>query len=129
MSPESFSLEYWSSRRYQDSHELSLDSQLSRICSLSKVSAPTRLTWRILAALPSLTSMVTSTRLRSSGLTVGVIWTLYLPRLLYWRVSSWVTRARARRSERSEERRVGKECGRAWLPSGLKAKDADNRCA
>ena len=49
--------------------------------------------------MPSLTVMVTSTRLRSRRDTVGVISTLYLPRLLYWRVSSWVTRSRARRSK------------------------------
>src|SRR3546814_12091790 len=53
--------------------------------------------WRILAALPSLIVRVTSTRLRSSLLTEGEISTLYLPRLLYWRVSSWVTRSGLRR--------------------------------
>ena len=105
MSPESFSREYWSSRRYHDSQLPSRDSQVSRISSLLKLSVPTRLTWRILAALPSLTSMVTSTRLRSSWATEGVICTLYLPRLLYWRTSSWVTRSRARRSKVSPSAR------------------------
>ncbi|MNV56689.1 hypothetical protein D3C71_1489890 [compost metagenome] len=62
-------------------------------------SVPTRLTCWILAALPSLIAMVMSTRLRSSGLTVGVMSTLYLPRSLYWRRSSWVTRSRLRRSK------------------------------
>src|SRR3546814_15500511 len=52
---------------------------------------------RSLAALPSLIVRVPSTRLRSSLLTEGEISTLYLPRLLYWRVSSWVTRSRLRR--------------------------------
>ena len=99
MSPESFSREYWSSRRYHDIQLCSLDSQFSRMFSVSNFSLPTRLTWRILAALPSLMVMVTSTRLRSSGLTTGVIDTLYLPRLLYWRTSSWVTRSRLRRSK------------------------------
>ena len=105
MSPDSFSFEYWSSRRYHDSQLLSLDSQLSRMSSFSNFSTPTRLTWRILAALPSFTAMVTSTRLRSSWATVGLISTLYLPRLLYWRVSSWVTRSRARRSKVSPSAR------------------------
>ena len=99
MSPDSFSLEYWSSRRYQDSQLVSLDSQFSSRSSVSNFSAPTTLTCLILAALPSFTAMVTSTRLRSSALTVGVISTLYLPRLLYWRTSSWVTRSRSRRSK------------------------------
>ncbi|KAG1436021.1 hypothetical protein G6F57_020853 [Rhizopus arrhizus] len=66
---------------------------------LSNFSVPTRLTGRILAALPSLMAIAMSTRLRSSGLTVGVISTVYLPRSLYWRRSSWVTRSRLRRSK------------------------------
>jgi len=33
MSPDSFSREYWSSRRYQDSQLLSRDSQVARISS------------------------------------------------------------------------------------------------
>jgi hypothetical protein len=39
------------------------------------------------------TVMVTSTRLSGRLVTVGVIVTEYLPRLLYWRISSWVTRS------------------------------------
>src|SRR3546814_1580074 len=97
MSPESFSREYWSSRRYQLSQLLSADSHESVRSSCSNFSLPIRLMWRILAALPSLIVRVTSTRLRSSLLTEGEISTLYLPRLLYWRVSSWVTRSRLRR--------------------------------
>ena len=50
--------------------------------------------WRILAALPSLMFRVRLIRLRSSRSTFGSISTLYLPRLLYWRFSSWVTRSR-----------------------------------
>ena len=70
-----------------------------RSVSSSNFSLPTRLMWRIFAALPSLTLIVMSTRLRSSRETVGLISTLYLPRLLYWRVSSCVTRSSARRSK------------------------------
>ena len=104
-SPDSFSREYWSSRLYQLSQLLSRDSQLSRMSFCSNLSLPIRLTWRILAALPSLMLMMTSTRLRSRRVTLGVISTLYLPRLLYWRVSSWVTRSRLRRSKVSPSAR------------------------
>ncbi len=55
---------------------------------------PTRLMSRMREALPSAMLIVMSTRLRSRSVTEGVIATLYLPRLLYWRISSWVTRSR-----------------------------------
>src|SRR3546814_19560492 len=42
-SPESFSREYWSSRRYQLSQLCSADSQVSRMSSSSNNSLPTRL--------------------------------------------------------------------------------------
>jgi hypothetical protein len=94
MSPDSFSREYWSSRLYQDSQLLVCDSQPLVMSSSGKDSLPIRLMWRIFAALPSLMFKVRLTRLRSSFSTLGLIETLYLPRLLYWRLSSWVTRSR-----------------------------------
>src|SRR3546814_21100581 len=103
MSPESFSREYWSSRRYQLSQLLSADSHESVRSSCSNFSLPIRLMWRILAALPSLIVRVTSTRLRSSLITEGEISTLYLTRLLYLSGSPWVKRRGARGRERSGE--------------------------
>ena len=92
MSPETFSREYWSSLEYQESQFEVFDSKSSRISLSLNFVLPTMLRCLMWAALPSATSIAISTRLRSSSVTFGLIETLYLPRLLYWRVSSWVTR-------------------------------------
>ena len=50
--------------------------------------APRMRIWRILAASPSTTVKRRPTRLRSKGVTVVVTVAAYLPRALYWRLSS-----------------------------------------
>ena len=79
-SPDNFSREYWSSFEYQDV-QFGVRLEITADFVGRNAWLPVTLMCLIVATLPSAMTIDSSTRLRSSGMTFGLIETLYLPRL------------------------------------------------
>ena len=84
---------------YQENQPLVPSLNSSSNCFSVNALLPTMRIALMRADSPSSTASVMPTRLRSSGVTVEVIFTAYLPRLRYWRLSSCSARSSTARSK------------------------------